>query len=289
MNYVIGFADIAGSTPLYESVGDIGAKDLITGLQKKIAEVVADAGGQVQEIVGDEVMFRFDDIDPCATCACVIQETACRYSTEVGKPLSVRIGLHYGPALIEGGRMFGDTINTAARIAGIAQGGQIILSEPIASRLTGAHRTKVRRFDEAHVKGKQKAIVVYDLLWRSFDVTSVAPVSLYTENESPRITVSYLDKAYSLKAEKIFVIGRSPDSDLIVDVEAVSRKHVTIEFRRGRFVLSDTSTNGTYVYPEDSELIYLRRQSLPLWGRGQFSVGAPTTAGCRYIIGYHHD
>lgn len=288
-NYVIAFADIAGSTPLYESVGDVGAKSLITGLQRKIAEVIAEAGGEVQEIVGDEIMFRFDDVDACATCACDIQETTCRYSCDVAKPLSVRIGIHYGPALMEDGRMFGDTINTAARIAGIAQGGQIILSEPVASRLTGPEKTKVRRFDEAHVKGKQKAIVIYDLLWRPFDVTSVAPVSIYTDNRTPRITLSYLDETYSLEVGEEFKIGRSPDSDLIVDLDSVSRKHVVIEFRRDRFVLSDTSTNGTYVYPEDGESIYLRRQSLPLWRRGRFSIGAPVTAGCRYIIGYNHD
>ena len=289
-NYVIAFADIAGSTALYESVGDIRAKTLITGLQRRIAEVIAEGGGQVQEIVGDEIMFHFDDVNACATCVCDIQETTQQYSSDVGEKLSVRIGLHDGPVLMESGRMFGDTINAAARVTAIAQGGQIILSESVASRLTGPQSAKARRFDEVCVKGKREEIVVYDLLWKPFNVTAIAPVSGYDRNEIARFTLRYLDGTYALDhAKGAFVIGRDPDSDLIVDVESVSRKHVSIDFQRNRFVLSDTSTNGTYIYPEGGESLYLRRQSIPLWGRGEFALGVRITAGCKCIIHYSYD
>jgi hypothetical protein len=189
---------------------------------------------------------------------------------------------------MESGQVYGDTVNTAARMVEIALGGQIILSEQAASRLTGPQREKARRFDEVCVKGKKNPIVIYDLVWTPLDTTAIAPVLMHSNNKPGGLTLRYLDETYSLEpAEGQFRIGRSPENDLVVNADSVSRKHGSIAFGRDRFVLSDTSTNGTYVCPEGGESIYLRRESMPLWGRGQFALGVPIPAGCIYTIRYN--
>ena len=281
--YVVAFADIAGSTHLYETVGDAIAKSLIIGLQNRISEVVGRMGGQVQEIVGDEVMFRFESVDQSVSCACQIQETAEIYSVETNRPLSVRIGLHYGPSIIEEGRMFGDTVNTAARMVGIALGGQIITSEEIVRNLRVELRAMARLFDKVKVKGKQEALVVYDLMWKQTNVTLISPERLPASERLPTFKLQYEDQSYKLHTGQMpFTIGRNPENDLVVERESVSRRHASIEFNRGHFVLIDTSTNGTYVHPEEGESIYLRREALPLWGRGQISLGS--TLGNNHMI-----
>ena len=240
-------------------------------------------GGLVQEIVGDEVMFRFESVDRSVSCACQIQETAEIYSVETGRPLSVRIGLHYGPSIIEEGRMFGDTVNTAARMADIALGGQIITSEELVRNLRVELRAMARLFDKVKVKGKQEALVVYDLLWKQTNITLISPERVPKIERAPKFVLKYVDQIYKLNTWQMpFTIGRNPENDLVIERDSVSRRHASIEFNRGHFVLIDTSTNGSYVHPDEGESIFLRREALPLWGRGQISLGSSSSE--KYMI-----
>ncbi|NNG04227.1 MAG: FHA domain-containing protein, partial [Inquilinus sp.] len=70
------------------------------------------------------------------------------------------------------------------------------------------------------------------------------------------------------------VIGRDERCDLIVSSYFASRRHAVVEKRRDRFILTDESSNGTFVVPRQSAEIYMKRESLPLIGRGTISLGA---------------
>jgi len=170
-------ADVAGSTRLYEIAGDQAAKVLIVDLQSELAAITSTAGGFVQGIVGDEVLALFEDVAIAVSSTIAMQEATDLFSTRRGTGMSVRIGLHYGPTIVEQGRVFGDTVNTAARMAAIAQGGQIIASEDVVKRFTDPFKDLARRFDRVKVKGKQEPIVVYDLLWQPALVTEILPTA----------------------------------------------------------------------------------------------------------------
>lgn len=283
--YVVAFADIVGSTRLYESAGDDVAKALVTEIQSEIAEVVSRTGGVVHEIVGDEVMFLFDDVNPGVACACQLQQAVESFSVARGLRISVRIGLHFGPAIMDQGRLFGDTVNTAARMAGIARGGQIVVTQAVVEDLTGIRRTLVRRFDQVRVKGKAEELVVFDLLWRLTNVTEIRPASVPVSERA--LTLTHRQGSCCLQSGQTpFSIGRGTDNDLVVAWGTVSRKHASVDFARGRFVLSDVSTNGTYVRMQGGESVFLRRESLPLWGRGQLGLGAPLASGAHHVIDF---
>ena len=291
-HFAVVFADVAGSTRLYESAGDDVAKALIVAIEDEIASVVSRSGGYVQEIVGDEVMFRFDDVNDGVSCAFEIQEAVEAFAAQRGVPMSVRIGLHFGPAIVEEGRMFGDTINTAARMAGIARGGQIVASEDVVKRLAGPLRTMARCFDEVKVKGKQHKIVVYDLPWKMTNLTMIQPAARSSAASEPALTLTlrFRRDCHRLRADQSeFNIGRSPGNDLVVMSGSVSRTHATVEFGRERFVLTDKSTNGTYVQNQDGETVYLRREALPLWGRGRIALGAPLAEGSDHVVEFECD
>ena len=281
------FADVVGSTRLYESVGDDRAQALITELQDELSNVVRSMGGVVQEVVGDEVMLRFSDVDSGASCACRIHEAVESFSARRGVYMSVRIGLHFGPVIVEHTRVFGDTVNTASRIADIAQGGQTIITEKVVRHLTGSQRALARRFDEVWVKGKQEKLVVYDLPWRPASVTEIQLPCVSPSEQMPTLTLRYGPASHSLAAaRREFSIGRADSNDLVVMSGSVSRRHAIVEFGRGRFVLTDTSTNGTYVLTQDGASVYLRRESLPLWGHGKIGLGLPLSAGYEHVIGF---
>jgi class 3 adenylate cyclase len=283
------FVDIAGSTALYESLGDQAAKQWVMRLQDRIAATANAAGGRVHEIVGDELMIRFDRAPDAATAALAIQGAVATFSDESELPLAVRIGLHHGEAIVDGDRMFGDMINVAARVAAIAQGGQIITTRAVVERLSGSLRQSARRFDTAPVKGKSEPLEIYDLPWQAEDLTVIAQVDS-PRPEAQTITLGANGQHCTLTPERaVFVIGRDPASDLVIDWPSVSRRHVTIDFLRGRFVLSDTSTNGSHVMLQSGQVVFLRRESLPLWGSGQIALGAPADEGVDHVVDYRCD
>ena len=283
------FADIAGSTALYESLGDEAAKQWVMRLQDRIAATASGAGGRVQEIVGDELMIRFDRAPDAATAALAIQGAVATFRDESGLPLAVRIGLHHGEAIVDGDRMFGDMINVAARVAAIAQGGQIITTRAVVEQLPDSLRRLARRFDTAPVKGKSEPLEVYDLPRQAEDLTVIAQV----DSTGPGVRTITLggngQHCTRTPQQAAFVIGRDPASDLVIDWPSVSRRHATIEFLRGRFVLSDTSTNGSHVKLRNGQVVFLRRESLPLWGSGQIALGAPADEGVDHIVDYRCD
>jgi len=280
------FADIAGSTNLYESLGDEAAKTLVTRLQEEVAAIAVEAGGKVQEIVGDEVMLCFGQASDGAACALAIQRNLEARSGNGDVKLAVRIGLHWGQAIVEHDRMFGDTINVAARVAAIAQGGQIITTQTVVDRLPGALARIARPFDVAPVKGKREPLLVYDLPWQQRDLTVIASV-VSPSNPMETLALMYSDQRLTLTSDQPgFSVGRDPSSDLVVNWPSVSRRHAVIEFSRGRFVLSDTSSNGTYLMLQNGQTVFLRRESLPFWGTGRIALGAPLSDGMDHSIDY---
>jgi class 3 adenylate cyclase len=287
-SYAIVFADIVDSTLMYERLGDTRAKQLITDLEDIITDVVTETGGHVVEVVGDEVMSRYDNAADAVTGACLIQVRVDEYANRSDMPLSARIGIHYGPAIIEGGRMYGDSVNVAARIAAIAQSQQIITSEQVVQNLSSEQKQIARQFDKVKVKGKQEKMVIYDLLWRVEDVTFMHTSPL-TQSTAPRIlTLEYQNRSIQFLPQQGSIhIGRESHNELVVTAAAASRTHAVIEYSRGKYVLSDISTNGTYLTTQNQQSLYLRRETVPLLGSGKIGLGEPVSAGNKHVIRYY--
>jgi adenylate cyclase len=286
--HAIVFADIVDSTRMYESLGDNVAKKLITELEEAIAEVVEACGGHVVEIIGDEVMSRYNDASTAVTAACRIQERVDLYADQSGMPMAARIGLHYGPAILEDGRMYGDSVNVAARMAAIAQARQIITTEQVVQALPAEQRSMARRFDKVKVKGKFAHMIIYDLLWHKEDVTFIHTAPITQNLKTKTLVLQYNHKTYRMPPTQGSVhIGRDPKNQLIVNASSASRTHAVLEFYRGKYVLKDISTNGTYVTTQNNQSLYLRRETVPLLGHGKIGLGEPVSEKNQHLISYH--
>ena len=284
------FADVCGSTRLYETLGDEKAQRVINECLQFMSRIVERHGGTVIKTIGDEVMVRFPDADSAVQAACEIQETNEGGQTHDGERVSLRTGLHFGPAILdETGDVFGDAVNIAARMAGIAKATQVITTGDTVDRLTNDDSCAMaREFDRATVKGKAEALRIFEVVWEKEDVTRI--VGLQTRDDL-RPTSSVLKLVYAGKevsidsAEKpVFVLGRGTQCDLLVPASLASRLHCRIEFRRGKFVLVDNSTNGTFVRTQDGKNVYLRREELLLWGSGLISLGEEVKASNDHLV-----
>jgi adenylate cyclase len=267
------FADVSGSTQLYETAGDEAAAKAIAQCMRTLREVTASAGGVVVKEIGDEVMTTFASPDAAANAA-TRMHIAVEALPLVGQTkLALRIGFHTGAVLHRDGDLFGDTVNLASRIAGQAARGQVLLSQETVALLTPAVRGLTRALYAVDLKGKAESVALCELVWRqSPDVTDMAGTTvdmavgqLWLKHRGTEVT----------GWDSTVQIGRDKEGHVIVSSENASRQHCTIERRRQKFVLRDHSTNGTYLTVEGEQEIVLHREEYVLRGHGWISCGEP--------------
>jgi len=292
-NLAIMFADISGSTKLFETLGDETARVKVSECLDILTNVIKSYNGTVIKTIGDEIMCTFETSDNAASAAMEMNEVLSEDITEGlsdSTSLSIRVGLHYGPALIESGDVFGDAVNIAARMAAQAKGDQIITTQSTVDKLSPVLRASTRFVDRAPIKGKSEEIDIFELIWQQEDVTRMA-TGMLAEKPTPEVSlvVSYNNKNVTLNRQKSgMVIGRSQGCDLPVNEKLASRQHVRIELRRDKFFLIDQSTNGTHVLIENSDEAFLRREEMPLSGKGQISLGRSFSEGPTEVITFNH-
>ena len=275
------FADVTGSTRLYETLGDENANRIIGKVIDVMAKITEGYQGYVIKTIGDEIMCRFPSATDCVRAAIDCQEEVSAGIQGETVELSIKVGLHFGPAiLMEDGDVFGDAVNVAARMAGIAKGAQIITTQDTISLLDADLQDMSRQFDRTNVKGKEEEIIVYQVVWEeSDDVTRIEINTGEAEEEIKYLTIEFQGNQNRIGSDdhRTFVIGRGVQSDLMCKTRLASRTHATLEFRRGKFILTDQSSNGTFVQTDDGESIFLRRQELMLWGQGNIALGEEVT------------
>ena len=272
------FADVAGSSALYKSEGDVKAKSVIDQMLLIMRKHTQFSKGRVVKTIGDEIMASFETCDDACNAAIAIQKASEDVSSQ--HQVAIRIGIGYGKALKDDNDLFGESVNDAAFVTGVAKGSQVVMTSSVYEHLSQELKDLSEEFDEIVIKGGTETSVIYRLAWNApssgyseTQVLTVQTVNQHLERNAMRLT--FRGRSFIVRAEETpFIIGRSRlHVALFIDSELVSRDHCHIEFRRGKFVLIDRSTNGTYIKPYESQEIYLRREELPLLGKGTISLG----------------
>jgi class 3 adenylate cyclase len=131
------FTDLKDSTALYEKIGDVAAYSLIQEHFDLLARVVREHHGAVVKTMGDAVMAAFSDPTDGLGAAIAMLRAVEPLRTGQGQPVGLKIGLHEGPALVinNSGSLdyFGQTVNLAARVQGLAGPGEIWTSGGLMS------------------------------------------------------------------------------------------------------------------------------------------------------------
>jgi len=269
------FADVAGSTRLYEQLGDARALAMITRCLDLAHDSARGYGGRLIKTIGDEAMLVFPTADGAAEAAVELQSGTSDLAYDENLPLAFRIGIHLGPAIERDGDVFGDSVNVAARMVALAKSGQIILSASTAEALPGYLHGSLRPMDVLTVKGKERDIGIVELMWQvSADLTTVAARPML--RKAAGVELRHGMRTIRLSAgATVLTVGRDPHSDVVIAGHRASRLHATIERRRDKFALIDQSSNGTYVTFDGEREIHLHREELLLRGCGRISFGHP--------------
>ncbi len=281
-NLVIMFADISGSTRLFETLGDTIALQKLTVCINSLTDIIERHHGIVIKTIGDEIMATFESADNALESSCSIQENISTHSFSEQTDISVHIGFHYGSVILAKNDVFGDSVNVASRMVDLAKDGQIITTKETVAKLSEDLQNTTRLLYSVPVKGKREKIDLFEVIWEKMDVTFIgdSPMTLSFMKEQVLLLTYQGNSNRVDKHQPVITLGRNPANDMIIDQPCISRKHATIEYIEGKFILSDKSSNGTYIIIKEGSPIFLRREEFTLISSGtiRFSLNKNTDA-----------
>lgn len=268
------FADVVGSTRLYETFGDTTAKQMIDECLAVLEAVVLQYGGRVVKTIGDEIMCVLPSADNACLAATDMHHKIMALPMVSGVKRSVRIGFHFGPVIEENNDVFGDTVNVAARMAGLAKGMQIITTSATVACMSHILQLSTRSIAALSVKGKGDDVAVSEVIWQGGDELTMSTSSIAFSAKAVTLQLEHNARVLVMDyANGSVVLGRDLQCDIVIADRNASRQHARIECRRDKFFLIDQSTNGTFVAVANEPEVVLRREELMLRGTGRVGFG----------------
>jgi class 3 adenylate cyclase len=274
------FADVVGSTKLYELLGDQRAREMVAICIDVMRGATEQHRGTVIKTMGDEVMATFATADDALNAASQMQHTISTHGglkVEGNSHVAIRIGCHFGPVVLENRDVFGAAVHTANRMTSQAKAGQIVTTATTVEKLSPEWRASVRQIDVATLKGRSSEVALFEVLWQTEDITSMLPAIALANRESHRprrLRLRFQGEEIVVDDRRASVtIGRAEDNDICVKGNLISRLHARIETSKTRFLLVDQSTNGTFVHGPNGDEQFVRRDSMPIAGEGLIGLG----------------
>lgn len=281
------FADISGSTALYDTLGDARARELVARCLALMASRLAPHRGTLVKTIGDEIMCIFPDAEGALRAACEMQETVEKDKPGGDTPMFIRIGFHFGEVIREDGDVFGDAVNVAARVTEVSRARQIIATQAAVDELPPYFRGKARQIRRTSVKGKQDQLDIFQIVWQDdMDVTRVGMPAFTPAPRAPaQMLLLHGDQKFTVgEHARSAMLGRGDACQIIVADDFASRQHARVEFRNDKFVVCDQSINGTYIRFDDGETLHAVHEEVLLRGAGAISLGRAFSESAAQII-----
>ena len=266
-------ADISDSTPFYQAMGDSEAQRLIQLEIDRLRDVLLRFDGVPVGQKGDDVLGYFETENAAVKAAVEM------LSMPTESLLSVHAGIHCGPVVFKDNSIFGETVNLTARLAAVANPGEVCLSEGVASNLEPDLRRLLTPIGPLRLKGVSDPVKVFSLVSPAGDLSTVRYTSPHTDEAAAHgraaetLTVILYDGERSWRCREggELKIGRSPDCDVVLPQPWVSRLHAVLSLKGGKLMLTDRSSSGTYIQLESGREIQLSRESIMLSDSGSIS------------------
>ena len=284
------FADIAESTSLFEKHGDEAARSAISSVLEVLLSEAEKHQGQLVKTIGDEIMCTFPQANHAMLAAVEMQNIVSGNFVLGNHPIEVRVGFHFGDVIEEGGDVFGDAVNVAARMTGYAKKSQIITNSITYKTCILPPFLTHRSLGKTKVKGKLLPVEIIEILWQQDTsqvtrVTSALDIKLPTSKSQLKLEIDGREQMMTDQSPTK-TIGRGDDCDIQVSMLMASRLHGDIQYGGGNFKYTDESTNGTWVLQNGGEPIRIHRESMVLQGEGQITFGEPDFSNINQLLQY---
>ena len=273
------FADISGSTLLYEALGNARARQLVVSCIGMMSGSLAAHGGTLIKTIGDEIMCTFPGVDAALRAACDMQN-----AVETGKPggdtpMYIRIGFNFGEVLLEAGDVHGDAVNVAARLTEVARARQILATRNAVEALSPELRDLVLHIRRTSIKGRQEQLDLFMVKWRADGADSIrvgSPALRKPEGQQEQLVLRHGEQRVTVSAQNTAaLLGRGGSCAMLIRDEFALENHAAVEYQLGKFFLSDRSASGTYVLFDDGDTVHITGEDTLLHGSGAILLGRP--------------
>jgi len=274
------YADISGSTRIFEQYGDTIARADIRECLSLLSNIAGNNEGKTIKTIGDEVLCVFYNPVKAANTSIEMHQAlvdACEQGRFQSEALHIKIGWHYGNASFRPDDVIGEAPTLAQQVIKMAKRDETLTTGKSIDSLPPELRLKAIFIDRIEAEDGSGDIDVYSMPWND-DYSEVTLISRQSTQADALVHTAlilhYAEKELKLDSNKTHCqIGRGEDNDLVVNGEYTSRHHAEIQFRHGRFHLSDMSTNGTAFVHSDGRKTRLHREGEMLSGSGTICFG----------------
>jgi adenylate cyclase len=299
-NTTVVFADLTGSTGVFETLGNAKATQAITRLTQWISQVCEAHAGRVVKTLGDGVLAVFPDAIGAINATVEMQRSHLKRILQWPPVLRMKlqIGVACGEIVEVDGDCYGDAVNVASRLSDLSGADQIWATDTAVSQMSPPDGVRFRSLGPISIRGKAESRVLFRVEWHEEVMSEflTVPASLQhigspsADSMLGQIELSWLDVNAAFKSSDMPIhLGRDvEEAAFVVNDPRVSRLHAQIEWRNGNFVLTDVSSFGTWVRftGNDNELA-LRRQECVLMGNGEIALGAPFSDFSVPTVNFH--
>jgi len=253
-------ADVTGFVRMMEGDEDLTVRHLKSAQTELWRPAIEIAGGTLVDNAGDSLLAEFDSALAAVAAAIDIQERMAHRNEMLDEErrLMLRIGVHLGEVIVdaENGTIFGDGVNLAARIQGLAEPGGIAVSRAVRDVIEPQDAYALVDGGEHRAKNVSRLLHIYHVRARTGDstrtTTSVAPQTMlrfHGTDLGGRKFGFELEFDRLVKSREGFVIGRDIDQcEAVLLHPTVSRRHARLVIAANTLQIEDLgSTNGTSV------------------------------------------
>jgi len=276
------FADVSGSTRLYEQFGDAVARADMAACIQLLADISSGLGGETLKTIGDEIMCGFEDPIKAALAATEMQAGLRKAGDEdrfqMGV-LHIKIGWHYGSVNWRGEELIGEAPISAQQVIGLAKADEILTTRRSIDALPPAMFPNWHTLDSIEAEAWDGDLEVCKIPWeQTGEETQISsiPMAQMMPAAKASLKLDYQGTIFEIDSQHTRCrIGRGRDADLRVNGNFTSRQHAEISYRNGRFSLKDESVNGIVIVESSGDVRRLRREEGVLTGSGELGFGAP--------------
>ncbi len=281
------FADLFGSTGVFESLGNVQATELVTEITTWLAGRFAINGGRVVKFLGDGVLVVFSENRQAVTAVIDVQRAfeARFLSANNNTKMPLRIGVARGDVEMVGDDCYGDAVNLAARLSELTGPQQIWVNAEVVEGRHLAQAPHLRPLGPIQVRGRTEWCKVYQLEWQedldSQNFTIQSPLSDGQDSTrdvlGSQVELSWLGSSKIFKSFELPIhIGRVRQAEFVVNDPRVSRQHARLDWRNGSIMLVDVSSYGCWIrFAGGGSDVLLRREECVLHGHGEVALGTP--------------
>lgn len=280
----VAFADISGSTSLYETMGNERATEAVTEVTHWMGQLIESQGGRVVKKLGDGALAIFGDASTAVSAVSTLLRQHNERLNRLPLPLrmDIRVGVASGEVVDVGGDCYGDAVNVASRLCERAGPAEIWATETAVLLAGAAPDVWYRKLGLMELRGKAESLMLYQVEWRENEepdslTMQAALVSSFGQPDSILGTIAFswqgLNMSFTSSDAPVH-IGRATHAPLCINDPRVSRLHARIDWRNSGFVLTDMSSFGTWVrFDGSASPVRLRRDACILHGKGQIALG----------------